>query len=50
MPIVRGQKERTLQKLQNKHAAEDCKAFLDTVKKTTLNLISLPNMRQGKCN
>lgn len=46
MPIPRGQKVRTLQKLQNKHAAEDCKGFLDTIKKTTLNLISLPNMHQ----
>lgn len=43
MPVVRGQKVRTL---QNKHAAEDCKGFLDTIKKTTLNLISLPNMHQ----
>lgn len=41
---------RILQILQNKQAVEDFKGFPDTNEKTTLNLISSPNMHQWKCN
>lgn len=44
--MSRGQNVRILQILQNKQAVEDFKGFPDTNEKTTLNLISSPNMHQ----